>query len=249
METGIEGMGSVVNSVIDKCAQNKSFIESTDKKLAEMENEMKVNEKKYLNNLQKLQENILDLQCRSMKYNLVFSGLEYQKEENVMDKVRAFIINELEINHYIEFVNVHRFGSPGLNKARPIIARFLYRVDQEAVLKKAYLLKGKRFGINEQFPKAIEDRRKVLYPLMREAKGKGKKVAMVRDRLYIEGKLVKIEEVTIDKWTTREKEYRDVLLEGMVKESPPVPPRQYKRPRNEDHVDVSTDQQTTTACQ
>ena len=232
METSIEGVGSVVDTVIDKCTQNKTDINSLDAKLAEMGSEMKKAEKIYLENIQKLQENVLDLKCRSMKYNLVFSGLAYQNDENVTEKIRVFIKNELGILHHIDFVNVHRFGSPGLNNARPIVAKFSYRADLEAVLKNAYRLKGKRFGINEQFPKEIENRRKALYPVMRKAKGEGKKVSMVRDRLYIDGKLVQIEEGTEDQTSVR-REFRDVLLDGSVNNtsSPPIPPRQYKRAR------------------
>ena len=216
METSIEGVGSVVDTVIDKCTQNKTDINSLDAKLAEMGSEMKKAEKIYLENIQKLQENVLDLKCRSMKYNLVFSGLAYQNDENVTEKIRVFIKNELGILHHIDFVNVHRFGSPGLNNARPIVAKFSYRADLEAVLKNAYRLKGKRFGINEQFPKEIENRRKALYPVMRKAKGEGKKVSMVRDRLYIDGKLVQIEEGTVEGEKSRETSVDSGVPQGTV---------------------------------
>ena len=103
------------------------------------------------------------------------------------NKLRDFIRHELRIDHHIEFGNVHRFGKPGRNGSRPIIARFIYYNDLQFVLRNAYRLKGSQFGINEQFPAEIVARRQQLYPKMREAKQQRREVALVRDRLYIDG--------------------------------------------------------------
>ncbi|CAC5413500.1 unnamed protein product [Mytilus coruscus] len=93
------------------------------------------------------------------------------------------------LKYPIEFGNAHRFGKRSLNRARPIVARFLYRRDVEQVLKNAYKLRGKPFGIQEQFPAEIEKERKRLYPVMRLAQQDGKPVTMFRDKLYIDGYL------------------------------------------------------------
>ena len=52
-------------------------------------------------------------------------------------------------------------------------------------------LQGKRFGVNEQFPKEINDRRKELYPFYKQAKRPGKRASLVYDKLYIDGTLFK----------------------------------------------------------
>ena len=39
----------------------------------------------------------------------------------------------------------------------------------------------------EQFPAEVEQRRKSLFPVMRDARRRHKKVKLVRDRLYIDG--------------------------------------------------------------
>ena len=83
-----------------------------------------------------------------MKCNLVFSGLTYQKDENCELKLRNFLHNELGTNYHVELGNVHRFGKPGLNGARPIVARFIYTKDMDDILRNASRLKGKQFGIN-----------------------------------------------------------------------------------------------------
>jgi hypothetical protein len=54
----------------------------------------------------------------------------------------------------------------------------------------AYQLRNTPYGIRQQFPKEIEDNRRKLYPIQKEAKRQGKHVVLVRDRLYIEYKKV-----------------------------------------------------------
>ena len=88
---------------------------------------------------------------------------------------------------YIEFGNIHRIGRRGTNNARPIVARFMYHNDLQMVLQNAYKLKGSSSGISEQYPAEINNRRKNLYPIMREAKQQRRHVVLVRDRLFIDG--------------------------------------------------------------
>jgi hypothetical protein len=43
------------------------------------------------------------------------------------------------------------------------------------------------FGIHQQFPKPIEDKRRKLYPVLKDAKRQGKHAVLVRDKLFING--------------------------------------------------------------
>lgn len=45
----------------------------------------------YSHSLRKLQETVEDLQCRSMKNNLIFTNLAEQPDEDVESKLRAFL--------------------------------------------------------------------------------------------------------------------------------------------------------------
>lgn len=55
------------------------------------------------------------------------------------------------------------------------------------------------FSIREHFPPEIEERRKTLYPVMRSfAKDERNRVALVRDKLYINGKLYEGDPVAFD---------------------------------------------------
>ena len=137
-----------------------------------------------------LQEKVVDLQCRSMKMNLVFTGLGKEPpREETEAKLRQFLKIELDINDDFPLANVHRFGRFYRWKPRPIVARFVYQRDLDLVLDNAYQLKGSPFGVRQQFPAAIEDRRRELYPVLRHYRAEGANVKLARDRLYIDGKL------------------------------------------------------------
>lgn len=136
-----------------------------------------------------LQRAITDLQCRSMKCNLIFTGLSESYNENTEGLLRDFIYSELGIDEFMQFGNVHRFGRRRGRRPRAIVARFVYNNQLMLLKNAAFKLRGKRYGINEQYPASIEDTRKVLYPVMKEKKRNGHKVAMVRDNLYIDGEL------------------------------------------------------------
>ncbi|CAG2228304.1 unnamed protein product [Mytilus edulis] len=105
--------------------------------------------------------------------------------------IRGFIKDELHIYHKLELGNVHRFGTgaqPGKRgRPRPIVARFIYHNDLAMVMSNTYRLKGKQYGVNKQFPEAIEQARKSLYPIMKEMKAEGHRVRLVRDILYVDG--------------------------------------------------------------
>jgi hypothetical protein len=58
-----------------------------------------------------MKSTLLDLRCRSMKNNLVFTGLRETAGEEMEAKLRDFLRCELNIDYYIEFGNVHRLSS------------------------------------------------------------------------------------------------------------------------------------------
>ena len=58
---------------------------------------------------------------------------------------------------------------------RPIVCRFKNFKDRELVRSFARNLKDTKFGVNEQFPKEVNDRRKLLWPYYKEAKNKDRR--------------------------------------------------------------------------
>jgi hypothetical protein len=93
------------------------------------------------------------------------------------------------IQQEIDFANVHRFGKHKDGRHRPIVSRFLYNKDRTMIMERAYMLKGKPHGIQEQLPNEMEEGRKELYPLMKQRRQEGIRVKLVRDKLIVDGRL------------------------------------------------------------
>lgn len=137
-----------------------------------------------------LHDDITDLRWRSMKNNLVFTGLGGEvRGENTQEKLKVFLQQELGIQQEIDFANVHRFGKHKDGRHRPIVARFIYNKDRTMIMDSAYRLKGKPYGIQEQLPNVMEERRRELYPLMKQMRQEGRRVKLVRDKLIVDGRL------------------------------------------------------------
>lgn len=164
----------------------------------------------------KLKEKILEMTTRSMRDNLIFSGIPEETDENVEDVLKTFFTNELGVNketvQRITFLRVHRLGPVRPKKSsheaaekqakpRAIIACFTQSMYREMVFELGPKLKGKNYGINQQYPVEILDRRKALLPIFKEEKKEKKekgRVRLVADKLYIDGELYK--DATITPW-------------------------------------------------
>lgn len=94
----------------------------------------------------------------------------------------------------ITFHLVHRLGSNNNKNAdtkrpRPIIAKFEHYKQKELVKSKDKELRGTTFGLNDQFPREIQDRRRILVPFMKQFRQNGRKAVLTVDRLYVDGQL------------------------------------------------------------
>ncbi|CAG2186310.1 unnamed protein product [Mytilus edulis] len=150
-------------------------------------------------NLNHLTERHLDLQTRSMRENLVFSGIPHKDEETIEETeniIKNFMYTELKMETTVDFHRAHRFGKETefrdkkdgrLIKTRPIVCRFKNFKDREIVRSSAKELKGTHYGIQEQFPKEINDKRKMLWPYFKQAREDKKKAYLKRDKLFIDG--------------------------------------------------------------
>ena len=140
---------------------------------------------------------ITDLQCRSMRDNLLFTGIDEPtlvegETEDTEKTLYSFLATEMNIHEKIAFHRVHRMGTRERENGdpRPIVAKFERFKDREYVRFQApKTLRGKPYGVREQFPKVVEDQRKRLYPEAKRARADSKqnKVRLVRDRLFING--------------------------------------------------------------
>lgn len=140
-----------------------------------------------------LKEKFLELQTRSMKYNLIFGGIKYTDGENTEEVLRNFLTHELQIGNVdgMVFQNVHRLGERQDRRERNIIARFVKYTDHEFVRNTAAeKLKNKtNFSVYQQYPREINDRRKLLIPKLHEFRRQRRNVKLVLDKLYVDGEL------------------------------------------------------------
>ena len=88
----------------------------------------------------------------------------------------------------IEIERAHRLGRKQTNN-RPLVAKFLRYQDKEFIRRSAHLLKGTKISIAEHFPKEIAEKRKTLYPVLKQARRDGQKAVLIKDQLIINGQL------------------------------------------------------------
>lgn len=148
----------------------------------------------------KLKEALLDVQCRSMRDNIVFTGLPEKEGKDCETVIREFMSDQLNLPtatvQGITFSRVHRMGRPSKDRPRAIVARFEHYQHKELVKGRGRELRNTTFGMNDQFPPEINYRRKVLIPIMKEHRSQSTRVALVVDRLYINNQLFRDSSIT-----------------------------------------------------
>jgi len=142
-----------------------------------------------------IREDHLKMQTHTMKYNLIFGGIEQTAldyEEDTEAVLKEFIKTELEIPDadQINFQNVHRLRKRNDGKPRNIIARFTHYKDHERVRKVVpeKLKEKTRYTVNQQYPTEIINRRQNLYPKMKELQRRGMRASLVCDQIFVNGR-------------------------------------------------------------
>ncbi|CAC5395644.1 unnamed protein product [Mytilus coruscus] len=115
-----------------------------------------------------------DLRCRGYIDNLLLHGIpeaEDDTSENCIDTVGRICEDKLKLNDVKHTITIaHRLGQKKAEQTRPIIVRFNYSKSRSKVRSNSYMLKNTNFGISQQYPKDVNDRRKRLVPMYKEAK-------------------------------------------------------------------------------
>ena len=143
----------------------------------------------------KIQEELIELRGRSMRDNLLFFNFpeqtHNQRNEACIDKIFDFCELELDIANVRQNVKIdlaHRIGQPRPNKIRPIVAKFNYNVppgqrnNKKAAAEK---LRNSRYSVGDQYPVEIQQRRRKLVPVLKQAQSEVKRAILVYDKLYI----------------------------------------------------------------
>lgn len=193
MATYNESIGyfnDMYDDIVSDDSARKSTVDNLIKRVENIETEQQSIKSKQSS----VEEKVLDLQCRSMRENLLFTGIPESESIDAGDRedsesvLRDFLCNKMNITDDIKFDRVHRLGRQNYqqNYPRPLIAKFHQYKDRERIrLTAPKVLRGTPYGVREQFPAEIEAVRRTLYPAAKRAREKEQKVRLVRDRLFI----------------------------------------------------------------
>lgn len=114
--------------------------------------------------------------------------------EDCNAKVWEFCETVLKISNARDRVRIdraHRSGAFKPDKPRAIIVKFK-DTDSKMLVKTAsrqFDLKQTPYGVFDQYPPEVQEKRKGLIPIMLKAKDERKKAVLVRDKLYINNRL------------------------------------------------------------
>ena len=138
-----------------------------------------------------LEEKLLMMQSRSMKNNIIVSGIQEKKGEKCDQVTKAFIQGKLKVEDPKIDVS-HRIGT-GNN--RPIVVRFPNVAEKAKIFSNISNLKGvkneqqKSYRIDNQLPEELSERRRIMAMHHRDVKGKQQedRFAMSKGVLMIDG--------------------------------------------------------------
>jgi DNA repair exonuclease SbcCD ATPase subunit len=156
-KSSYKGVSNLFDQVEKQCKTNTRNIINFDSRIKKLEEKPVVQPviqpAVESEEIKSLKESVLNLKNRPMKNILILTGLNRVQNEDTDDLLRGFLHHEFEINYRIEFGNVHRSK-----------ARTGDNSDLKFALNNGNKLRGKPFGIREQFQFEIEHRRNLFYP-------------------------------------------------------------------------------------
>ena len=175
MKSEVSEVKEIATSAHTLAVANAAAIESMKKDLFSVQRKCNglTAKNKRLTDLQESQDTY------SRRENLVIRGVAERAEETeemCVASVRQIMTNSLNIHPTIvenmTIVRCHRMGNKDNNRIyhRPMIVRFLDYNDRKLVWAKRMSLANTAISISENYANGIEQRRKLLYPIMKKAK-------------------------------------------------------------------------------
>ena len=161
----IENVNETLNQTL---AQNSEKITALEEKqgtissdLQDLKNEFRELKESH----EKLSERYVMTVAHSRRLNLHFLGHLEDKDEDVVAKVKGFLVNRLEFEAgFVDNILVrdaHRLGTfkPTNKYPRPIIVGFIKMTERNAIFKRAFKCKNSDFSIREDLPPELVDLR------------------------------------------------------------------------------------------
>lgn len=152
----------------------------------------------------RLHDKIANLEAQSRRDNLKFDGFvenDGETNEDCENKLYHFLQHDMSIPNArdFKFVRVHRVGpkpKDRSSKPRKIIAKFHWFKDREIVWKaRRAIPKTRGIFISEDWPAEIEQKRRILDPVAKEARKLGHRAGLNVDKLFIDDQTYTIHDV------------------------------------------------------
>ncbi len=151
-----------------------------------------ISEQRYEN--AHLKTKISRLESQSHRDNLLIDGQDESENENCTEKVRKMFKQDMKLDDLdnIQVLRCHRLQT----KRMTLIVKFQWFGYRMRVWQAKRNLKGKNIYLNEDFSKAIMDKRYILQPIMNRARDNGMKAFLNVDTLIIDGTKYTIDDLT-----------------------------------------------------
>ena len=146
------------------------------------------------NKIREMNKVITQLQARSMRQNIVISGLSEIKDEDCKQKAKEFFKENLKIKEEIDIEIAHRMGE---GRNRPMVIKLRNQEDKAIIFKNSPSLKDQKnkddkpYYVNDQLPDAITEHKRQIRLHLNDGKNRsdGQKPDMYIKQgvLYVDG--------------------------------------------------------------
>ena len=175
--TEVENSSSFLAEQSDVCNQTLNSTKTELKKMKKIYDDLENEAKKIEERRTQMEDKLTDLECRSMRDNLIFYGIPETAAEDCENKVKELCKEKLGILNADTFVfdRVHRLGSEqNTRKPRPVVVKFHLYKEREIVRNKSFeretsdRLRRENLGVGVQWPKQVREARRELRPIYKK---------------------------------------------------------------------------------
>lgn len=202
-----------MEQVTELLMQIQGRLDGMDVKLGQIVKEItavKIENEQLRLKVEKQDERIEFLERELRKKNLIITGVvdeEGEKEHETLEKILVVMNNiGVEIDKEKDLEDLLRLGKYKATGMRPILIKMRKYSKKTEILKQAKNLKGTTIGINEDYPKEVQEERKKLIPIMKESRAKGQKAFIKYNKLIIDNEIYKTAKIDLENQQQKQRE-------------------------------------------
>ena len=146
-----------------------------------------------------LREKLVSQECYSRRDNLLFHGYVETNDEspNDCEQLVRGSLRKIGIENWknVRISRCHRKGQKKQDINRPMIAKFHWFGDIKEIMSKKAILKDTNTSIfiSQDWPKEVEDKRRILMPFMHRAREENMTARVNVDKLIVQGKVYTVD--------------------------------------------------------